>query len=147
MTGVVRRKSVDAGEITTEPRAILLKFILGQREIRWHVRGRAVEHRYRGNSPTQAKEGRHKIGQQLSRPKFRFLSFAARYEDLVEHFDLSSQGITFEFSMGRWDRTDRSVIYLRSIASRLGAPRSSAWITINDVDLGIRRMHTFTRTR
>jgi hypothetical protein len=65
----------------------------------------------------------------------------------VEHFDLPSQGITFEFSMGRWDRTDRSVIYLRSIASRLGAPRSSAWITINDVDLGIRRMHTFTRTR
>lgn len=39
---------------------------------------------------------RYQVGQTLGSPELRFLSFAARFKDLVEDFDFPSQGIPFE---------------------------------------------------
>jgi hypothetical protein len=60
---------------------------IGERKIRRRIRGRTVEYRHPEDPPTQDAKDRDQVGKALGGPEFRFLSFAARFEDLVEHLD------------------------------------------------------------
>ena len=75
-------------------------FSRGQREVRRCLWGRPIEHRHPEDPPAQDAEDRDQIGQTLGGPKLRFLGFAARFEDLVEHLDLPSQSIPSELFDG-----------------------------------------------
>jgi hypothetical protein len=60
------------------------------------VWGGTVEHRHPEDPPTQDAKVRDQTSQTLGGPELRLLSLAARFEDLVEHLDLSSQSVRFE---------------------------------------------------
>src|ERR1700738_3109481 len=69
---------------------------VGQRKNRRRIRGRTVEHRHPEDPPTQDAKDRDQIGKALGGPEFRFLSFAARFEDFMKHLDFPPQRIPFE---------------------------------------------------
>src|SRR5258708_18635880 len=82
---------------------------LGQRESWGGIRARTVEHRHPEDAPTQDAVDRDQIGQALSGPELRLLGSTARFEDLVEHLDLPSQGIPVEFFNGFVARLNRQI--------------------------------------
>src|SRR5215510_3332651 len=73
---------------------------VGQRKTRRRVRGRTVEHRDPEDPPTQDAKDRDQIGEALGGPEFRFLSFAARFQDLMKHLDFPPQSVPFELLDG-----------------------------------------------
>src|SRR6266403_1526951 len=82
---------------------------LGQRESWGGIRARTVEHRHPEDAPAQDAVDRDQIGQALSGPELRLLGSTARFEDLVEHLDLPSQGIPVEFFNGFVARLNRQI--------------------------------------
>lgn len=77
-------------------------------------------------------QDRDQVSKTLGGPELRFLSFAARFEDLVKDLDLPSQGIPFELLDSIRAGADRQICDQLPFDFFLffGVTRSSAWITV-----------------
>ena len=85
------------------------QFDPGQRETRSNVRLETIKHSHPENSPTQYTEHRDQVGQTLGSPEPGALCSAARFEDLMEDFDLPTPGVPFNLLDGIATGPDREI--------------------------------------
>lgn len=86
-----------------------LDFGIRQRRLRRRIRRGAIEHRHPEDARAHNAENRDQIDQTLSGSQFRTLRLAARFEDLMEDFDLPPQRVPFDLLDGVLSRLDREI--------------------------------------